>query len=105
MNHLVLRSPAGSRTRDMAQRIKRLAPDLSCTACGHRDFAILEDVDENIRTVLRRQPYGGGPSAHFVSQPLVTLLCTHCGRLEQFAEAILKGAEPAEYGSEVRLDE
>jgi hypothetical protein len=33
-----------------------------------------------------------------MSQTLLTLVCTHCGHLEQFAEAVLEGATPNQYG-------
>lgn len=101
MTELVLRVLSGDNTKDLARRLMSKAPGLSCRVCGGRDFGLLEDADGNSRTALARQPIGGGSPQQFAMQPLVTLVCTNCGHIEQFAEAILVGARPEDYGSEV----
>lgn len=101
MSELIVRVLSGDNTRNLARRLMEMAPDLACRVCGGRDFGLLEDADGNSRTALRRQPIDGGLPHQFALQPLVTVVCTRCGHIEQFAEAVLIGAKPEDYGSEV----
>ncbi|WP_407049908.1 hypothetical protein [Methyloraptor flagellatus] len=101
MNELVVRVYRGEKTKELARKLKAKAPGLTCRVCGGRDFALIEDVDGNSRTTLERKPIDGGFLHQFHLQPLLTVACTNCGHLEQFAQAIVDGAEPDAYGEEV----
>ena len=99
---LVIRVRAGEQAKKLARRLMHHARLIVCSGCGQRDFGLVEQPDQGYRTVLERQDVGHhrhGREA--VAQPLVTLICTHCGHVEQFAEAVLNGAAPAEYGDAV----
>lgn len=104
MDRLVIRSSGEPEARKLARLVKSRAPDLKCGAGGGRDFGMVEEPDSNIRTHLRRYPAGGGLALQSTSQTLATLICTRCSHLEQFAEAVLNGARPEEYGPEVGDD-
>jgi transcription elongation factor Elf1 len=84
--------------RVLARKIMAKAPAFSCPACGHRDFGLIEQPEAGFRTWLSREDRRVGEKT---SQPLVTLVCTNCGHIEQFAEAVVEGAEPAQYGEAV----
>jgi hypothetical protein len=101
MGHLVVRVLKGEKTRELARRLIDRVPDFSCRVCGHNDFALIEDADDNVRTSLDRKAPSGDFGAHVASQRLLTLLCTNCGHLEQFAQAVLDGATPVQYGQAV----
>jgi hypothetical protein len=58
---------------------------------------MLEVPDEGYRTFLRREDQVNELT---ISQPLVTVVCTTCGYLEQFAEAVLTGAKAIDYGED-----
>lgn len=97
MDHLTIRSRPSQGSVKLARLIKERVPDLNCRVCGHRDFAMLEVPDDGFRTLLRREDKDRDLS---ISQPLVTVVCTTCGYLEQFAEAVLTGSKAAEYGED-----
>ncbi len=102
MDHLTIRSRSDEIAQDLARRLRERAPDLACRVCGHRDFGLVEEPKAQFRTYLRRYQGVDGPyHEKSISQKLLTLICTHCGHLEQFAEAVLDGAKPEEYGAEV----
>ena len=98
MEVLTIRSLPSDGSKQLARRLKQIVPELACRTCGHRDFALLESPDEGVRTTLRRVRVND-PS-QLIQQALVTVICTRCGHLEQFAEAVLKGARPGEYGED-----
>jgi hypothetical protein len=99
---LVVRNATGDeKARELATRLSARAPDLHCSACGHQDFAILEQPKAGARTMLWRHMVGGQIEDAPISQPLVSLLCTNCGHIEQFAEAVLNGASPEQYGEPI----
>jgi hypothetical protein len=99
---LTVRDATGDeKARELAVRVRARAPDLHCSACGHQDFAILEQPQAGARTMLWRHMVGGQIEDSARSQPLVSLLCTNCGHIEQFAEAILNGASPEQYGEPI----
>ena len=97
MDQLTIRSLPLQGSVRLARLIKERVPNLTCRACGHRDFAMLEVPDEGYRTVLRREDEQNQMT---MSQPLVTVVCTTCGYLEQFAEAVLDGAKSSDYGED-----
>lgn len=102
MDHLTIRSRSDEIAIDLARRLKARAPELTCRVCGHRDFGLVEEPKAQFRTYLRRYQGVDGPyHEKSISQKLLTLICTHCGHIEQFAEAVLEGAKPEEYGAEV----
>lgn len=106
MSNLTIRALPDEKAHNLARRLKSRAPELACRVCGHRDFAMLEDPDSNFRTLLRREQVSTHPLYDKsyqkpITQRLLTLVCTHCGHLEQFAEAVLDGATPEQYGAEV----
>lgn len=101
MTALVVRTRDDEQARSLARRVAELSPFIECAACRRRDFALLETPVDGLRTILRRETIDGRFPQQGVTQPLVTLVCTHCGHLEQFAEAILAGAAPDEYGDAV----
>ena len=99
---LVVRSKVEDvKAAELARRVKTRAPELHCSACGNQDFAILEVPSAKSRTMLWRHHTDGQIEDTIASQYLVSLLCTRCGHVEQFAEAILNGAVPTEYGEPV----
>lgn len=104
MDRLVIRSSGETEARKLARLVKSHAPNLKCGSCDSRDFGMIEEPDVPMRTYLRRHSAGGGPAAQFTHQTLVTLICTRCGHLEQFAEAVLNGARPEQYGADVGDD-
>ena len=107
---LVIRVREGEKARALARLIKHKAPLLTCTGCGNRDFALIEQPDFGYRTNIERsriyarsddKPFWDDDSPSAVQQLLVTLLCTTCGHVEQLNDAILNGAPPTEYGADV----
>jgi RNase P subunit RPR2 len=99
---LVIRVREGEKAKALAREVKRQATVIHCSGCGRRDFGLVEQPDAGYRTVLERldvtyQRY----RKEAISQPLVTLICTNCGHVEQFSEAVLKGAPPTAYGEDV----
>ena len=100
MGDLTIRSLPADGSKVLAKRLKKAVPELSCRTCGHRDFALVEAPDEGLRTILGRERLQEHEPSYRIRQTLVTVICTHCGHLEQFAEAILNGANPAQYGED-----
>ena len=99
MTELVIRVRDDEKARELARALKKRAPDLQCPACGHRDFGMLEEPSAGRRTHLERGELDVGLLAGLkLTQLLVTLVCTNCGHLVQFAEAPLFGAVPNQYG-------
>lgn len=100
MGELVIRAVDGE-ARALARKIMAKAPRFSCPACGQRDFGMLEQPEVGLRTWLNREDMPFASAGEKKTQPLLTLVCTNCGHIEQFAEAVVKGAEPAQYGEAV----
>jgi len=99
VSELSIRVRDDDKARELARALKKRAPDLQCSACGHRDFGMLEEPSSGHRTHLERGQIDVGLLAGMkLTQPLVTLVCTNCGHLVQFAEAPLFGADPSDYG-------
>jgi transcription elongation factor Elf1 len=99
LSDLAIRVRDDAKARELARALKRRAPDLQCSVCGHRDFGMLEEPSSGQRTHLERGHIDLGLLAGMkLTQPLVTLVCTNCGHLVQFAEAPLLGAQPDQYG-------
>ena len=98
MSQLKIRSDGSEASVEMARLIKERVPEFACRVCGTRNFALLESPDTGFRTHLRRE--NKRPPRMFVEQRLVSLVCTNCGHIEQFAEAILIGAQAHEYGED-----
>jgi hypothetical protein len=99
MDRLVIRS-TDEESRKFAGLIKAKAPSHHCSACRHRDFAVLEQPSANLRHFLIRETDPTDVFSEKVTQRLVTIVCTNCGHLEQFAEAALLGADPDAYGTD-----
>jgi hypothetical protein len=102
MGRLTIRTLPDDKALGLARTLKERAPGLECRVCGGRDFGLIEDPGNDVRTILERQRLPSNPrSAEPIFQKLVSLVCTRCGHLEQFAEAVLLGsAKPEEYGNE-----
>lgn len=100
---LKIRVLVGEEAKQLARRLMKRAPGLRCRVCEGRDFALLEQPDMDYRTTLVREPLAQS-AGEVVRQKLLTLLCTNCGHLEQFAEAVVNGAEPYAYGDVVADD-
>jgi hypothetical protein len=96
MAKLVVRTRLGPKADSLARLVIQRAPNLKCSSCGRQDFGLIEDPDNESRYRIVRH-YPGVD----VSQDVVTLLCTHCGHLEQFADAVLQGVDPNMYGDPV----
>ncbi len=98
-----VRETGDEQAKGLARRIREKAPALKCSACGRSDFALLEEPQANLRTRLYRHLEGGviEDAPQHLSQKLVTLLCTSCGHLEQFGQAVLDGVDPERYGAGV----
>ena len=99
---LVVRVHGDEKAKALARQIKQRAPLLTCAACGKRDFGLVEQPDSEMRTWLVRS---GNPFApertSAVAQPMISLICTNCGCLNEFAEAVIAGAESSAYGTDV----
>jgi DNA-directed RNA polymerase subunit RPC12/RpoP len=98
-DRLVVRA-TDEESRRLGDRIKEKAPDFRCQACGHRDFAVLEQPSAKLRHWLVREEHAHAAIGNKMVQRLVTIVCTNCGHLEQFAEAALVGADPGAYGTD-----
>ena len=99
MSDLSIRVRNDDKARELVRVLKQRAPNLQCPVCGRRDFGMLEEPSANLRTQLERgQIEIGMLKGMKLTQPLVTLVCTNCGHLVQFAEAALSGAAPDQYG-------
>jgi len=100
MSQLAIRTLPDDKAKNLARALKQRVPNLQCRVCGQTDFALLEDPNGQMRTHLHRESVHKlyAASVKPISQRLVTLVCTHCGHLEQFAEAVLDGATPEQYG-------
>ena len=101
---LIIRVREDEAAARLARTIKGLAPDLSCRGCGRRDFALIEQPKSGFRSGFFRR----GPREHQalsdrdIFHPVATLICTHCGHIEQFSDGVLQRiAEPEEYGDDV----
>jgi transcription elongation factor Elf1 len=100
MNDLTIRSTTDPKARVLASKLKAKIPGFSCPTCGHRDFALLEQPELGLRTWLNREDQPFAPIGQKTTQPLVTLVCTNCGHIEQFAEAVVEGVDPSLYGED-----
>lgn len=98
MDNLVIRTVGGPAAQELVRKIKARAPRLICIGCGSRDFGLLEEPDKAVRTLLIRESTDGTFPQFRTTQFLATLLCTNCGQVYQFAEAVLDGAKPSDYG-------
>ncbi len=103
MSELAIRTLPDDNAKKLARALKKRVPNLECRVCGQNDFALLEDPNAQMRTHLHRESVHKwyAASTKPISQTLLTLVCTHCGHLEQFAEAVLEGATPDQYGVKV----
>jgi transcription elongation factor Elf1 len=101
MSDLVIRVRDGEKAKELARSLKQKVPDLACPACGKRDFGLLEQPDAGVRTWLSREDQPFAVIGVKKSQPLVTLVCTNCGHVEQFAEVILGNTDPSPYGEDI----
>lgn len=101
MGELKIRVRQGDEARQLARVLKERAPGLQCRVCGGREFALLEQPDSNLRTTLRRVRVDRPDSRPDIQQVLLTLLCTTCGHIEQFAQAVIDGVSPDAYGTPV----
>jgi hypothetical protein len=101
MDQLTIRA-VEDEARELARRLVAKAPHLACPACNHRDFGVIEQPEAGLRTWLNREDQPLAAIGHKKTQPLVTLVCTNCGHIEQFAEAVINGADPAQYGDIIR---
>ena len=100
MGALTIRSQDAHGAKLLAKQLKSRVPQLSCRACGQRDFALIESPDDDIRTTLRRVDLSNREHVYLAQQPLVTVICTTCGHIEQFAEAVIDGIDPERYGKD-----
>ena len=106
---LVIRVREGEQAKELARLVRAKAPVLCCSGCGQRDFALLEQPDFGYRTLLNRQKISADPDdrqfwnddSSSLRQALVSLLCTNCGHVEQFSQAIVEGVDPRVYGEDV----
>jgi hypothetical protein len=98
MGELTIRSLPTDGSKRLAVQLKGVMPQLTCRICSSRDFALLESPDEGVRSMLVRESVSGVDPGFRIRQPLVTIVCMKCGHLEQFAEAVLNGVKPEQYG-------
>jgi ribosomal protein L37E len=103
-DELIIRSIAEAGSIRLAQALKAKASGLTCRVCGGRDFGLVEAPDEGWRTTLTRSHIADNNDAMRIQQTLVTVICTRCGHVLQFAEAILNGAVPSQYGEDRCLE-
>jgi hypothetical protein len=100
---LVIRTKDGERARHLARLLREKAPTLTCSGCGRRDFALIDQPSIDLRTTLNREFLDGKDPAMvgLRRQVLLSLLCTNCGHVEQFSQAIVEGVDPSVYGEDV----
>ena len=89
-------------SKKLARKLKNRAPDLVCSACRTRDFALVEAPDDGVRTTLLREWRNEFDDLlGSARQPHVTVICTNCGNVHQFAEAVVNGSIEADaYGKD-----
>jgi DNA-directed RNA polymerase subunit RPC12/RpoP len=100
MPSLTIRSQNSAGAKHLARQLKTRVPDLACQACSHRDFALIEAPDDAMRTTLRRVNLSARDDVYLAQQTLLTVICTNCGHIEQFAEAVIDGIDPDKYGKD-----
>ncbi len=59
-----------------------------CPVCRHFEFAILDELGSHLRTNLMH--YEGDDPVAKERTRLISLACTNCGHIEQFAETPLR---------------
>ena len=59
-----------------------------CPVCAHHEFAQLDALGENLRTGFIA--YDGNEPTSKAQTRLISIACTNCGHIEQFAELPLK---------------
>ena len=119
MTGTVIRARAGTGAEEIARGLLRRLPSLACPACGGRDFGLLEQPALGYRSVLTRQQEAvsrsGGNELNTdelldhlrrqVDHAVATLVCTACGRVQQFSDAALSGAaSAADWGQPVSIE-
>ena len=59
-----------------------------CPVCRHDEFAVLDELGSHLRTSLMH--YEGDDPVAKQRTRLISLACTNCGHIEQFAEEPLR---------------
>jgi hypothetical protein len=118
---LVVRVRPGAGAEGLARTLKRLAPNLCCPSCGHRDFALIEEPAYGYRSQVERRAVAqsfqsaaamplkkidawrdGAPILHTVA----SLVCTTCGLVQHYSDGVLsEHAAPDAWGVDVETME
>ena len=67
-----------------------------CPVCRHQEFAQLDDLNSHLRTNLMH--YEGDDPVPKQRTRLISMACTNCGHIEQFAEEPLRRRALASLG-------
>jgi transcription elongation factor Elf1 len=70
--------------RRVSELLKKELQGFRCLVCKRNEFVELGEPDDGLQSNLMF--YEGGDETVKKYAPLVTIACTHCGRLEQFAQ-------------------
>jgi hypothetical protein len=72
----------------IAELLKQQLQGFRCLVCHRDEFAALDLLEQGLQSNVML--YSGGDPVAKKHAPLLTIACTHCGRIEQFAEMPLR---------------
>jgi len=72
----------------ISELLMRELQGFECPVCHHHQFAQLDDVQSNLRSNLML--YDGSDPVPKKHTRLISIACTNCGHIEQFAELPLR---------------
>jgi transcription elongation factor Elf1 len=80
--------------RKLSELLQQQLQGFCCLVCGRDEFVQLDMPEQNLQTNLML--FEGDDPVGKKHSPLLTIACTHCGRIEQFAEQPLRKRLEAE---------
>jgi transcription elongation factor Elf1 len=78
---------------DLIELINSRFPDLTCPRCASKKFALMDDPSKGVRTGVRISGPSNIMPRGSVEIDTATVVCTNCGRIEQFALSYLSGQD------------
>lgn len=79
--------------RELIHLINTRFPDLTCPRCGSKKFALMDDPSKGVRTGVKISGPASIMPQGAIEIDTATVVCTSCGRIEQFALSYLKGQD------------
>jgi transcription elongation factor Elf1 len=73
--------------KKISELLQRQLRGFRCLVCGRDEFVQLDLPEQNLQTNVML--FEGDDPVAKKHAPLLTIACTYCGRIEQFAEAPL----------------